>query len=311
MPAFRAVSAGNSVGSQTGISIDVPLPSGTQSGDQLVLGICVRSASGGSGGWTPDPNWVLIEEVADANGFGYFYRAEYGTDITGAGPWNFNSGAGDATTNKWAYACVALDGSIATGYLTGDAMSEPGTTTDHATPTISPGSDSVLVAIVGDRSDGGSTWTWPAGWTERSDERSDTGTNAVSCSSATYDTEPASAGSYSVTATATISESDAYTGIFAFTYSSGGNNYTENPADSLGATDTIPLLPPEGLTADVLSSTEVDLSWRLVAGADSYDLERDAAVISTGQAGATFSDTELAPATQYTYRVRSRRTTSG
>lgn len=85
----------------------------------------------------------------------------------------------------------------------------------------------------------------------------------------------------------------------------GGTNYTANPADSMSANDRLPPVPPDGLTATVVSSTEIDLAWSMVADAVGYDVERDSAVISTGQTGRTLADTGLTASTTYNYNVRS------
>jgi hypothetical protein len=59
-----------------------------------------------------------------------------------------------------------------------------------------------------------------------------------------------------------------------------------------------------GLTVTPASPTQLNLSWNAVTGADGYDIERDNVVIKTGHHTNSYSDTGLAPATQYAYRVR-------
>lgn len=63
-----------------------------------------------------------------------------------------------------------------------------------------------------------------------------------------------------------------------------------------------------GLTV-VPSTTEdpsdaLDLAWSAATGASTYEIERDGVVVNTGLTVLNFTDTGLAPATTYTYRVR-------
>jgi hypothetical protein len=76
-------------------------------------------------------------------------------------------------------------------------------------------------------------------------------------------------------------------------------------AADLSAGATFPAAP-ENLTANAVSSSQVDLSWDARTGATGYDVERDGVVIVEGQAGLTYNDTGLAPDTEYGYRVRAR-----
>lgn len=64
------------------------------------------------------------------------------------------------------------------------------------------------------------------------------------------------------------------------------------------------LAPPQGLSATAAGSSRVNLSWGAVSGATGYEIERNSAVVATGVAGTTYTDTGLAPSTPYTYRVR-------
>lgn len=66
--------------------------------------------------------------------------------------------------------------------------------------------------------------------------------------------------------------------------------------------------PPTGLQATAVSASQIDLSWDEVSGATGYDIERDSAVIVADHQSTSYSDTGLAGATEYTYRVRARQT---
>ncbi len=61
---------------------------------------------------------------------------------------------------------------------------------------------------------------------------------------------------------------------------------------------------PENLTASVISSSQINLSWSAVAGAAYYNLYRDAVLFASTTAF-VYSDTGLASATQYSYAISS------
>lgn len=66
----------------------------------------------------------------------------------------------------------------------------------------------------------------------------------------------------------------------------------------------LPAFGAPELDAIAVSGTQIDLSWSVVAGAVSYEIERDSVVIVTGHTTTTYSDTGLEPATGHAYRVR-------
>ena len=72
-----------------------------------------------------------------------------------------------------------------------------------------------------------------------------------------------------------------------------------------GTLELGPFLPPQAVTAPAITQSQIDLVWSMVAGASRYDLERNGVVIATGLTESSYSDTELSPSTEYTYRVRS------
>jgi hypothetical protein len=90
-----------------------------------------------------------------------------------------------------------------------------------------------------------------------------------------------------------------------------GTDYTANPADTLGGSDDLPLVPPSHVTATATGSTTVDVAWDMVPNVDGYDVERDDVVISTKQSGHTYSDSGLTSGTTYTYNVVSVREVTG
>lgn len=61
---------------------------------------------------------------------------------------------------------------------------------------------------------------------------------------------------------------------------------------------------PTGLTSTYVGSRQIDLSWSPVTEASSYQVERDGLLIASGVLTTDYSDTNLDPATVYTYRVR-------
>ena len=62
--------------------------------------------------------------------------------------------------------------------------------------------------------------------------------------------------------------------------------------------------PPPDFTVTPVSSSQIDLSWGAVVGADFYDIERDGVIIEKDYAGVSYSDLGLDPSTLYNYRVR-------
>jgi hypothetical protein len=88
-------------------------------------------------------------------------------------------------------------------------------------------------------------------------------------------------------------------------------NLARSAADSLGLTDRLPLLPPSTVTAVPVSTTRVDLSWDVVAGATGYDVLRDGVALVSDQPGHTYTDTGVAAGQTYVYTVVAVRTTTG
>src|SRR5207245_1564182 len=98
---------------------------------------------------------------------------------------------------------------------------------------------------------------------------------------------------------------------YAYTCTVDGCNFT--PDSSSNTATPAPTSPgsPTGLTATTVSSSQIDLSWTAPSGTISgYMIERSACggafstiVSNTATTATTYSDTGLASATQYTYRV--------
>src|SRR3989449_577955 len=98
---------------------------------------------------------------------------------------------------------------------------------------------------------------------------------------------------------------------YAYTCTVDGCNFT--PDSSSNTATPAPTSPgsPTGLTATTVSSSQIDLSWTAPSGTISgYAIERSTSggsfstiVSNTATTATTYSDTGLASATQYTYRV--------
>ncbi len=76
-------------------------------------------------------------------------------------------------------------------------------------------------------------------------------------------------------------------------------------ADNIAITVSVFSVPaPTDLTATVLSSSEIDLSWSTVTSSNSYNLYRNDSLL-TNVSSAVYSDTGLSSDTSYTYYVTS------
>jgi PKD repeat protein len=252
----RATSTGASNGTITGTFIAVSLPSGAVAGDQLLVEITTRDAMAG---WRAPAGWTLIARPAESSGEGFFYRAAYGTDVTGTS-WTFDNGAGNVTATKWAWSCVALRGNLVGSYLTGAAQAKTATSTTAPTPTISPAASCYLVAAVGVRITGTPDATWPAGWTEQTDLTADPGaTNNVSSSLAVYDTTPTTAGSYTATPIISLSTGIGWAGIAA--YAVGTPPGPVAPTADFTATPLTGISPLAVTFTDTSSGTPTSWAW--------------------------------------------------
>jgi chitodextrinase len=72
------------------------------------------------------------------------------------------------------------------------------------------------------------------------------------------------------------------------------------------STDGEPPSAPTGLTATVVSASQIDLAWNASTdnvAVTNYEISRDGSVLTTIGAATTFSDTTVAPGTTYSYRV--------
>ena len=68
--------------------------------------------------------------------------------------------------------------------------------------------------------------------------------------------------------------------------------------------DVFSVPPPSVITATVLSSTQITLSWDAVTDAVSYNIYRNSSLIGN-TASTTYADSGLTPSTSYTYQVAS------
>lgn len=65
---------------------------------------------------------------------------------------------------------------------------------------------------------------------------------------------------------------------------------------------TVSLPPPQNLSVTAVSSSQIDLTWDLVAGASYYNIYRDNNLVASSTVS-SYSDTGLSPSTTYTYNV--------
>src|SRR2546425_549099 len=98
---------------------------------------------------------------------------------------------------------------------------------------------------------------------------------------------------------------------YVYTCTVDGCNFTPESTSNTATPSPTPPGSPTGLTATTVSSSQIDLSWTAPSGTISgYAIERSTSgdsfstiVSNTATTATTYSDTGLASATQYTYRV--------
>lgn len=76
------------------------------------------------------------------------------------------------------------------------------------------------------------------------------------------------------------------------------------PTVRVGDVNVVFLDPPTNLTVTVVSGSQLDLDWNVVAGATKYMIERDGVVIQSAHPTNDYSDNGLNPSTTYVYRVK-------
>lgn len=81
--------------------------------------------------------------------------------------------------------------------------------------------------------------------------------------------------------------------------------YTDAENGDLTDTETLTVSVsiPGGLTATVVSTSQIDISWSVATGAVSYTIYRDGSSIATGQTLTSYSNTGLSASTAYSYTV--------
>src|SRR5919106_205856 len=96
----------------------------------------------------------------------------------------------------------------------------------------------------------------------------------------------------------------------------GTNDFTGNKTGAIkdngtntqyGTSDTTSPTTPGNLSATVVSSSRVDLSWTASTdnvGVTGYEIFRNSALLTTGGTVTSYSDTTVSPSTTYSYRVR-------
>lgn len=207
----------NNPDNSTAVTVQLPTGITPNDGDELIVGIYLRSAITDTD-WRVPAGWQLLQHPAETLGDGWFYRATYGSAVTGTS-WTWDAGAGNTVQNRFAYGLLMLDGSVVSGYLGSDCASRSGTSGDTPTPIYTPNSSLsvTLVSLAGTRANDAS-WTWPSGW----QSFLDTGANSVgttnqpSATAAGFQTVPAPTAAYSVDPVASQSTSQGWSCIAAY-----------------------------------------------------------------------------------------------
>lgn len=191
-PSLRATATAN----DTAVTqLTIPVPSGTQNGDGLILALAVR---GGSGTTVSTPaGWTLILTQNQSTGvrLAIFRRIAASEPASYTVSWT--GGSFDADGAIYAAQNVDALNLVEASNSQGNAAS-----TSVAAPSITTTSANTLLLFIG-AAQGGPTWTPPGGETERADVQSG-GTNKISLTIA--EETLASAGATG-TRTATISSS--------------------------------------------------------------------------------------------------------
>ncbi len=206
---FRIASSATTVAtSQT--SLTIPRPSGVVAGDLLVASLMVND--------TPLVNpaipadWMEIVSATDNSGSKMGTKVYIRTVVANeptSYTWNFTAGPNPFATRA-AGGILAFFNENATTPIQISAVDKQGSipSAERTTPTIATTAPAVLVAIFGEVSTAGSTWTGPAGMTERVDVKS-THSSAIDASIAIYtENSFVPAGSYARTAMATVSSTE-------------------------------------------------------------------------------------------------------
>jgi len=266
----------------------VTLPSGLASGDLLIIAVHRTHdyplTSATPTGYTFLRNIIDAGTTPNAAQSDIYYKVCTGSEGT-SGP-TFTT----ATATRWVVHAAAYRGASTTTPLTaesGQGHTTPSSTT-HDAPTITNSNSAGWAVYAGGARGTASpvSWTPPIGMTER------------------LDTDLAVANTSNVWATWADSAGTVATGSATYSGTTSGATPTAtawaafiNPQPVFG--------PPTGLTANPVSSTEIDLSWDAAYTATGYDVERDGVLVATNVATTSYSDTSLTPNTLYSYRVRS------
>ena len=230
-------SSGGDTGAGTATSINVTLPASTVSGDWIFAMVVNRGPTGNT--ITAPTGWTAVgAQLSETNATGGIWKAKYGTDITGAGPWNFTFAS--ATATKAAFAAIAVSGTSGVPDASNGQIHSTPTSTTHASPSITTSVGTLIIAFgtdrIGTAPASSAEWTWPAGWTERTDSIPTSGTNVESQTSGTKDSPPTASGTYSVSLTAGASSAEAMVWIIALPDGASSQNVSPALIDQTGAT---------------------------------------------------------------------------
>ena len=103
-----------------------------------------------------------------------------------------------------------------------------------------------------------------------------------------------------------LTPSTAYSFI-ASGYEASQSTYSSQPSATVNATTTSATQVPSQVTwlstPAAVSSTQINMSWNSAANANTYTIERNGTVISSGYVGTSYSDVGLTASTSYTYNV--------
>ncbi len=215
----------------------------------------------------------------------------------------FNSGGGSTSTNATAYILQGTAGNTSTTYnLSGatsyaDSILIPFKSSGSGTPAIPPSAPTNLAVTTSTPTTVSLSWTASsAGTYSVAGYDIYQGSNQVGITSST---------TYTVTG---LSPSTGYT-FSVYAYDSQSNSSPQS--NSVNATtqapivDTTPPSVPTNLSANAISSSQINLSWTASTdnvGVTGYDIYRGGVQIGTSATNG-YSDSGLAASTQYTYTV--------
>ena len=270
----------------TGTDVVLTYPAGIVSGDVMLL----RWATTGTVATLNTPTgWTVVSGPIDKGTIMREYllvRVADGTEAGGA----LTLSASASSANK-RFAQLAAYSGVDTGSpIPGAAFAsfvETTAGTGHAAPTVNIAAVTGcwIVGFASDRgSPGSSSWTPPTG----------------------YSLQDTQVGTAAGTVTTGMADSN---GTVAASATAGGGTWTGTQSTANAMLWTVALQPtatsgaPGPVTATPVTSSRIDVDWPAVAGALSYNVERNGATVANPTTR-PYSDTGLLPNMSYTYRVQ-------